>query len=70
MMDGWLLVASVAEGLLRLKDLGNEFWEVDKKSYVVRSQDGKKVMTLGDKIKVKLRGVDMDMKSIDFQVIV
>jgi len=60
---------SLAEGLLRLKDLGNEFWEVDKKAYVVRSQDGKKVITLGDKLKVKLRGVDMDMKTIDFQVL-
>ena len=61
---------SLAEGLIRLKDLGeNNFWEVDKKSYLVKSQDGKKVIHLGDKIKVKLRGVDMDLKTIDFLVL-
>ena len=61
---------SLAEGLIRLKDLGeNNFWEVDKKSYLVKSQDGKKVISLGDKVKVKLRGVDMDLKTIDFLVL-
>ncbi|MBC7766522.1 VacB/RNase II family 3'-5' exoribonuclease [Arenimonas sp.] len=61
---------SLAEGLIRLRDLGdNNMWEVDKKSYLVKSQDGKKVISLGDTIKVKLRGVDMDLKTIDFQVL-
>lgn len=60
---------SLAEGLLRLKDLGNDFWEVDKKTYTVKSQGSGKTITLGDKIKVKLRGVDMDMKTIDFLVL-
>lgn len=61
---------SLAEGLIRLKDLGeNNFWEVDKKSYLVKSQDGKKVISLGDKVRVKLRGVDMDLKTIDFMVL-
>jgi ribonuclease R len=60
---------SLAEGLIRLKDLGNDFYEVDKKSYVVKSQNGNKVITLGDKIKVKLRGIDMDLKTIDFMVL-
>jgi ribonuclease R len=60
---------SLAEGLLRLKDLGNDFWQVDKKTYTVRSEGSGKVITLGDKIKVKLRGVDMDLKTIDFQVL-
>lgn len=60
---------SLAEGLLRLKDLGNDFWEVDKKTYTIKAQNSNKMITLGDKIKVKLRGVDMDLKTIDFQVL-
>ncbi len=60
---------SLAEGLIRLKDLGNDFWEVDKKTYTIKSQNGNKIITLGDKIKVKLRGVDMDLKTIDFLVL-
>jgi ribonuclease R len=60
---------SLAEGLIRLKDLGNDFYEVDKKSYVVKAQNSSKVITLGDKIKVRLRGIDMDLKTIDFMVL-
>ncbi len=60
---------SLAEGLIRLKDLGNDFYEVDKKSYTIKAQNSNKIITLGDKIKVKLRGIDMDLKTIDFQVL-
>ena len=59
----------MAEGLLRLKDLGNDFWEVDKKTYTVKSQGSGKTITLGDTIRVRLRGVDMDLKTIDFVVL-
>ena len=60
---------SLAEGLIRLKDLGNDFYSVDKKSYTIKAESTGKVITLGDKLRVKLRGVDMDLRSIDFQVL-
>lgn len=60
---------SLAEGLIRLKDLGSDFFEVDKKSYTVKSQNGNISLTLGDTIRVKLRAIDMDLKTIDFQVL-
>ena len=60
---------SLAEGLIRLKDLGEDFYEVDKKTYTVKAQNSGKIITLGDKVKVKLRGIDMDLKTIDFQVL-
>lgn len=60
---------SLAEGLIRLKDLGDDFYEVDNKTYTIKAQNSGKVITLGDKIKVKLRGIDMDLKSIDFEVL-
>ena len=60
---------SLAEGLVRLKDLGDDFFEVDKKTYTVKAQNSGKIYTLGDKIRVKLRGVDMDMKTVDFNIL-
>ena len=48
---------------------GEDFYEVDKKTYTVKAQNSGKIITLGDKIKVKLRGIDMDLKTIDFQVL-
>ncbi len=60
---------SLAEGLIRLKDLGSDFFEVDKKTYTIKAQNSGKIYTLGDKIKVKLRGIDQEMKTVDFEVL-
>lgn len=60
---------SLAEGLVRLKDLGNDFFEVDKKTYKVIGQNTKKVITLGDTVHVRLRGIDLETKSVDWEVL-
>lgn len=60
---------SLAEGLVRLKDLGNDFFEVDKKTYKVIGQNTKKVITLGDVVHVKLRGIDLENKAVDWEVL-
>lgn len=60
---------SLAEGLVRLKDLGADFFEVDKKTYKVIGQNTKKVITLGDVIHVRLRGIDLENKAVDFEVL-
>jgi ribonuclease R len=60
---------SLAEGLVRLKDLGSDFFEVDKKTYKVIGQNTKKVITLGDVIHVRLRGIDLENKAVDWEVL-
>lgn len=60
---------SLAEGLVRLKDLGTDFFEVDKKTYKVIGQNTKKVITLGDVVHVRLRGIDLENKAVDFEVL-
>ncbi len=60
---------SLAEGLVRLKDLGTDFFEVDKKTYTVTGQNTGRKITLGDKVHVKLRSVDLENKSVDFVVL-
>ncbi|MEN9604514.1 MAG: hypothetical protein RJB39_199 [Candidatus Parcubacteria bacterium] len=60
---------SLAEGLVRLKDLGDDFFQVDKKTFKIIGQNTNKVYSLGDKLRVKLRGVDLDLKTVDFEVL-
>ncbi len=60
---------SLAEGLVRLKDLGNDFFEVDKKTYKVIGQNTNKVITLGDSVHVRLRGIDLENKAVDWEVL-
>lgn len=60
---------SLAEGLVRLKDLGDDFFQVDKKTYKIIGQNSGTVYSLGDKLHVRLRGVDLDLKTVDFEVL-
>lgn len=60
---------SLAEGLIRLKDLGDDFFQVDKKTYKIIGQNTGKIYSLGDKLHVRLRGVDLDLKTVDFEVL-
>ena len=55
--------------MIRLMDLGNDFFEVDKKTYKVIGQNSKKIITLGDTVHVRLRGIDLENKAVDFEVL-
>lgn len=60
---------SLAEGLVKLKDLGNDFYQVDTKAFRVVGQNTGKVYNLGDKLRVRLKGADLDLKTLDFEVL-
>lgn len=55
-----------AEGMIRLRELTDDFYELDQKRYAVVGQKTGKKYTLGDKIKVKLINADLDRKTLDF----
>ncbi len=58
-----------SEGMVRLKDLGNDFFSLDPKNYCVIGERTKKKFSLGDKIKVKLIAADLERKTLDFKII-
>lgn len=58
-----------AEGMVRLKDMTGDIYELDEKNYSIVGRSSKKKYTLGDKIRVKLVGADLDRKNLDFQII-
>jgi ribonuclease R len=58
-----------AEGLVRVSTLKGDYYSIDPQNYrIVGEKTGKK-FTLGDKVKVKLIGTDLDRKTIDFEII-
>ncbi len=56
-----------SEGMIKIRDLGNDFYQFDKKSYSITGQKTKQKFTLGDKIKFKVVAADLDRKTLDFQ---
>lgn len=57
------------EGMIKIRDLGNDFYEFNKKSYSIIGQRTKKKFTLGDDIKFKVIGADLDRKTLDFGIV-
>jgi ribonuclease R len=57
---------SKSEGLIRLRDLGDDFYTFDEKKYVIKGEKYKQVFELGQKVRIKLVKTDMEAKTIDF----
>lgn len=55
-----------SEGMIKLKDLGNDFYQFDKKTYSIFGQKTKQRFQLGDKIKFKVAAADLDRKTLDY----
>ncbi len=55
-----------ADGMIRIKDIGNDYFEYDEKHYRLVGRRTKKVYQLGDPIKVKLISARIAEKELDF----
>lgn len=53
------------EGLIRMADMGDDYYEFDEKNYRVVGRRNNKTFTLGDKIKVKVKETDLEKRTID-----
>ncbi len=57
------------EGMVRLKDMDGDFYELDEKNYAIVGQRTKKKFSLGDSVRVKLIASDLDRKTLDFKLV-
>lgn len=60
---------SRAEGLVKLRNIRDDNYIFDMKSYSIIGQRTKKIYQLGDKVRVKLVNVDLEKKQIDFELL-
>jgi ribonuclease R len=57
-----------AEGMARMRDIGNDYFTYDEKRYRLIGERTKKVYSLGDPIRVKLLAARVAEKELDFAV--
>lgn len=57
------------EGMVRLRDLTDDFYALDEKNYAVIGRRKKKIYQLGDEVKIKVKKVDLARRQIDFTMI-
>ena len=59
------IIETKCEGMIRMSDMTDDFYEYDEKRYRIIGRKNKKVYTLGDKIKVRVKKTDIDRRLID-----
>ena len=59
------IIETKCEGMIRMSDMTDDFYEFDEKNYRLVGRRRKKVYTLGDKINVLVKKTDIDKRLID-----
>jgi ribonuclease R len=56
------------EGMIRLKEMTDDFYRLDEKNYCIVGERTKKRYSLGDSVRVRLVAADLDRKTLDFKL--
>ncbi|MCZ8020871.1 MAG: ribonuclease R [Cyclobacteriaceae bacterium] len=59
------IIETKCEGMIRLADLDDDYYEFDERNYCVRGKRNGKKFTLGDTVKVNVKKTDIDKRLID-----
>lgn len=63
------IVETKCEGLVRISDLEDDFYDFDSKQLVIVGRNNKRRFTLGDKVFVKVVKTDIDRRTIDLLMV-
>ncbi len=59
------IIETKCEGMIRMSDMSDDFYEFDEKNYRIIGRKTKKIFRLGDKISVRVKKTDIDRRLID-----
>jgi ribonuclease R len=59
------ITETASEGLVRMNDLGDDYYELDKENYRLIGQRTKKIYTFGDAVKVLVKDTNLARRSMD-----
>lgn len=57
------------EGLIPMRELDDDFYEFDEKSYCIRGRRTKREYRLGDEIEIKVVRANLERKQLDFAIV-
>lgn len=60
---------SRSEGMIRLKDLGEDFYIYNEKDSTIRGENGGEQFRIGDRVKIKVKATNLELKQIDYELV-
>ena len=61
------IVSTKCEGMVRLADLDDDFYEVDMENYRIVGKKNKRMITLGDTVQVIVKSTNLERRTIDLK---
>jgi len=59
------ITETASEGLIRMTDLGDDYYELEKENYRIIGRSTRKIYTFGDPIKVQVKDTNLARRSMD-----
>jgi ribonuclease R len=53
------------EGMVRISDMTDDYYEFDEQNYRIVGKRNKRMISLGDKVTVRVKATDIDRRTID-----
>ncbi|MBS1530134.1 MAG: ribonuclease R [Bacteroidetes bacterium] len=63
------IIENKCEGMIRLREIADDFYTLDEKNYAIIGQRKRKVYRLGDEVRIRVKNVDLTKKQIDFSLV-
>jgi ribonuclease R len=63
------IIDNQCEGMVNIRELGDDFYEYDEKCYCIRGRSNGKVYTLGDKVRIEVVKADLQKKQLDYRMV-
>ncbi len=63
------IVDNKCEGMVRMKDLDDDFYYLDEENYCVIGQRYGNTYRLGDKVKIRIKKADLSKKQLDYLIV-
>jgi ribonuclease R len=63
------IIENKCEGMIRLRDITDDFYTLDEKNYAIIGQRKRKIYQLGDEVRIRVKNVDLTKKQIDFSLV-
>ncbi len=63
------IVENQCEGMIHIRELGDDFYEYDEENYCIKGRSTGKVYTLGDPVKIVVVKADLQKKQLDFRLV-
>jgi ribonuclease R len=63
------IVENQCEGMIHIRELGDDFYEYDEENYCIKGRSSGKVYTLGDKVTIEVVKADLQKKQLDYKLV-